>query len=160
MSTDKGESLPLPNDPPSSPEQKQSGWFVNFLNVVERLGNLLPHPITLFAMFCAAVVVISGIAGYFELTVIDPRPEGASGRSADGLIHVVSLMNAEGLRMIVSNLVYQLHRLYPARYRACCTVRCWYCRTFRFAFCSYAFIGYGYIKAPCDPYHSICGHCV
>lgn len=105
MSTDKGESLPLPNDPPSSPEQKQSGWFVNFLNVVERLGNLLPHPITLFAMFCAAVVVISGVAGYFELTVIDPRPEGASGRSADGLIHVVSLMNAEGLRMIVSNLV-------------------------------------------------------
>ncbi|MCL1056506.1 AbgT family transporter [Shewanella gelidimarina] len=105
MSTDKGESLPLPNDPPTSPEKQQSGWFVNFLNVVERLGNLLPHPITLFALFCAAVVVISGIAGYFELTVIDPRPEGSSGRSADGLIHVVSLMNAEGLRMIVSNLV-------------------------------------------------------
>ncbi|PKG55191.1 AbgT family transporter [Shewanella sp. GutDb-MelDb] len=105
MSTDKGESLPLPNDPPASPETQQSGWFVNFLNVVERLGNLLPHPITLFALFCAAVVVISGIAGYFELTVIDPRPEGSSGRSADGLIHVVSLMNAEGLRMIVSNLV-------------------------------------------------------
>lgn len=101
MSANKGKSLPLPKDA----EKQQSGWFINFLNIVERLGNLLPHPITLFALFCAAIVVISGIAGYFELTVIDPRPEGASGRSADGLIHVVSLMNAEGLRMIVSNLV-------------------------------------------------------
>ncbi|GAB1153642.1 MAG: AbgT family transporter [Shewanella algae] len=86
-------------------ETAKSGWFIRFLNLVERLGNLLPHPITLFALFCAAVILISGIAGYFEVTVVDPRPEGASGRSADGLIHVVSLMNAEGLRMIVSNLV-------------------------------------------------------
>ncbi|MBO2656367.1 AbgT family transporter [Shewanella algae] len=86
-------------------ETAKSGWFIRFLNVVERLGNLLPHPITLFALFCAAVILISGIAGYFEVTVVDPRPEGASGRSADGLIHVVSLINAEGLRMIVSNLV-------------------------------------------------------
>ncbi|WP_335912641.1 MULTISPECIES: AbgT family transporter [Shewanella] len=86
-------------------ETAKSGWFIRFLNVVERLGNLLPHPITLFALFCAAVILISGVAGYFEVTVVDPRPEGASGRSADGLIHVVSLMNAEGLRMIVSNLV-------------------------------------------------------
>ncbi|MGS0681695.1 AbgT family transporter [Shewanella sp. 125m-7] len=105
MSTNNGDSLPLSDDLPSAPNNKPNGWFVRFLNVVERLGNLLPHPITLFAMFCAAVVVISGIAGYFELTVIDPRPEGASGRSSDGLIHVVSLMNGEGLRMIVSNLV-------------------------------------------------------
>lgn len=83
----------------------RQGWFIKFLNIVERLGNLLPHPITLFAIFCVAIIVISGIAGYFDLSVIDPRPEGARGRSPDGLIHVVSLMNGEGLRMIVSNLV-------------------------------------------------------
>ncbi|WP_025821467.1 AbgT family transporter [Shewanella marina] len=89
--------------PPASPPP--SGWFVRFLNVVERLGNLLPHPITLFALFCVAVILISGVAGFFGVSVVDPRPEGASGRSADGLIHVVSLMTPEGLRMIVSNLV-------------------------------------------------------
>ncbi|GIU25684.1 AbgT family transporter [Shewanella schlegeliana] len=105
MSSNDGDSLPLSSQAPLEPSNKPNGLFVRFLNVVERLGNLLPHPITLFALFCAAVVVISGIAGYFELTVVDPRPEGASGRSSDGLIHVVSLMNAEGLRMIVSNLV-------------------------------------------------------
>ena len=103
MSSNNGDHLPQSGG--ASLDPQVSGWFVRFLNIVEKLGNLLPHPITLFAIFCAAVVVISGIAGYFELSVVDPRPEGASGRSDDGMIHVVSLMNAEGLRMIVSNLV-------------------------------------------------------
>ncbi|KIO37789.1 AbgT family transporter [Shewanella sp. cp20] len=103
MSSNKEEGL-VANQPPA-PSTTKNGLFVRFLNLVEHLGNLLPHPITLFALFCAAVIVISGIAGYFELTVNDPRPVGAAGRGEDGLIHVVSLMNAEGLRMIVSNLV-------------------------------------------------------
>ncbi|MGF1695060.1 AbgT family transporter [Vibrio kyushuensis] len=79
--------------------------FTRFLDAVEYLGNLLPHPITLFAIFCVAILVTSGIAGYFEVSVIDPRPEGASGRAADGMIHVVSLLNAEGLQRIVTSLV-------------------------------------------------------
>ncbi|MCV5263440.1 AbgT family transporter, partial [Escherichia coli] len=68
-------------------------------------GNLLPHPITLFAIFCLAILVMSGIAGYFEVSVVDPRPEGAKGRAADGMIQVVSLLNADGLELIVTNLV-------------------------------------------------------
>ncbi|OIQ26026.1 AbgT family transporter [uncultured Vibrio sp.] len=79
--------------------------FTRFLDAVEYLGNLLPHPITLFAIFCVAILVTSGIAGYFEVSVMDPRPEGASGRAADGMIHVVSLLNAEGLQRIVTSLV-------------------------------------------------------
>ncbi len=80
-------------------------YFTRFLDGVEYLGNLLPHPITLFAIFCVAILVTSGIAGYFEVSVMDPRPEGAPGRAADGMIHVVSLLNAEGLQLIVTNLV-------------------------------------------------------
>ena len=79
--------------------------ITRFLHAVEWLGNALPHPVTLFALFAAGVVVLSGILGYFEISVIDPRPEGAKGRADNGLIEVVSLMNAEGLRMIITNLV-------------------------------------------------------
>lgn len=79
--------------------------FTRFLDSVEYLGNLLPHPITLFAIFCIAILISSGIASYFGVSVVDPRPEGASGRSADGIIRVVSLLNAEGLQLIVTNLV-------------------------------------------------------
>ena len=72
---------------------------------VEWLGNLLPHPVSLFALFAFGVVVVSGVGGYFELQVDDPRPEGARGRSADGVIRCISLVNAEGFRRIVDNLV-------------------------------------------------------
>jgi aminobenzoyl-glutamate transport protein len=84
---------------------EKQGLFNRFLATVEWLGNLLPHPITLFACFCLAVIVISGIAGFFGLSVADPRPIGAAGREVDGIIEVVSLVNAEGLQRIVANLV-------------------------------------------------------
>jgi aminobenzoyl-glutamate transport protein len=79
--------------------------MTRFLKIVEALGNALPHPVTLFALFAAGVVVLSGILGYFDVAVADPRPEGAKGRADNGLIEVVSLMNADGLRLIVLNLV-------------------------------------------------------
>jgi len=85
--------------------QPNESRITRFLHVVEWLGNALPHPVTLFAIFAAGVVVLSGILGYFELSVVDPRPVGAKGRADNGMIEVVSLMNAEGLRMIVLNLV-------------------------------------------------------
>ncbi|WP_426817125.1 AbgT family transporter [Winslowiella sp. 2C04] len=79
--------------------------ITRFLNTVEWLGNLLPHPITLFAILCLFIIVASGIAAGFNLSVIDPRPEGVSGRAADGVIQVVNLFSAEGLQRIISNLV-------------------------------------------------------
>lgn len=83
----------------------QSGWFNRFLATVEYLGNLLPHPITLFAIFCVAIVIGSGIADWAGLSAIDPRPEGAKGRDPDGVIEVVSLLSAAGLEKIVTGLV-------------------------------------------------------
>ena len=83
----------------------QSNRMTQFLKVVERLGNALPHPVTLFALFALFVVLLSGVLGWLEVSVPDPRPVGAKGRADNGLIEVVSLMNAEGVRMIVLNLV-------------------------------------------------------
>jgi aminobenzoyl-glutamate transport protein len=93
------------NGPPRPPEDEQKGWFGKFLRFVEWLGNLLPHPVTLFALFAAGVVVVSGIAEFFNVNVADPRPEGAAGRSPDGRIYAISLLNAEGARRITENLV-------------------------------------------------------
>ena len=90
----------------TSPQRvAQSGLFARFLALVEWLGNLLPHPVTLFALICGGVLLLSGVAGYFEWQVLDPRPEGSDGRSADGVIRAVSLLNPEGLRRIGMELV-------------------------------------------------------
>ena len=43
-----------------TPEKKQ-GWLTRCLNGIERVGNALPHPVTLFAIMALAVVVISAI---------------------------------------------------------------------------------------------------
>ena len=97
---------PADDDPPEdTPGTEGQGAFARFLRFVEWLGNLLPHPVTLFALFALAIVVISGIAGAVGLAVEDPRPESASGRAEDGMIRAVSLVSGDGLRLIVENLV-------------------------------------------------------
>jgi aminobenzoyl-glutamate transport protein len=82
----------------SAADQQKRGAFTRFLDTVEWLGNLLPHPITLFALFALGVIVASGIASYFGVSAQDPRPGGE-------VIEVVSLLNAEGLQRIVTGLV-------------------------------------------------------
>ncbi len=87
----------------SNPQKKN--LFTRFLNFVEWMGNLLPHPVTLFAIFAFSVILLSGVADWLGWSAIDPRPEGTPGRSPNGIIAPVSLLNGEGLRMIISNLV-------------------------------------------------------
>jgi aminobenzoyl-glutamate transport protein len=91
----------------------KDSWFNRFLATVEFLGNLLPHPITLFACFCLFIIVFSGIADWFGLSAIDPRPIGSSGRDPDGVINVVSLLSAEGLQKIVTGLVTNFTNFAP-----------------------------------------------
>jgi aminobenzoyl-glutamate transport protein len=79
--------------------------FNRFLEMVEVGGNKLPHPVTLFALFGLMVIVLSGVASWFDLSVTDPRPEGARGRSADGMITVVNLFSGYGLRRLAEQLV-------------------------------------------------------
>jgi aminobenzoyl-glutamate transport protein len=98
-----GEATTKSPEPTGAPEP--SGWFNRFLKVVEWLGNLLPHPVTLFALFALGVILVSGVAELFDVSVEDPRPEGARGRAPDGRIFAISLMNAAGLRRIVENFV-------------------------------------------------------
>lgn len=91
---------------PAQPEGKtKKNFFTRFLDFVEWMGNLLPHPVTLFAIFAFGVILLSGLADYLGWTAVDPRPQGAAGRAPDGIIEPVSLLNGEGLRRIVSNLV-------------------------------------------------------
>ncbi len=81
------------------------GAFTRFLDGVEWLGNLLPHPVTLFAILALGIVLLSGLFGWMGLAVEDPRPAGARGVADDGMIRAVSLMNGDGLRRIFVNLV-------------------------------------------------------
>jgi len=70
------------------------------LATVEWLGNLLPHPVSLFALFALGVVVASGITEALGLQVGDPRP----GREGE-IFAVKSLLTGDGFRWIAQSLV-------------------------------------------------------
>ncbi len=86
-----------------SPAPKKNA-FTRFLDGVEFLGNLLPHPVTLFAILAIGIILLSGLFGWMGLAVEDPRPAGARGVADDGMIRAVSLFNADGFRRIWTSL--------------------------------------------------------
>ncbi|BFU60536.1 MULTISPECIES: AbgT family transporter [Rodentibacter] len=83
----------------SSTVSQKNSRIQHFLKGVEWLGNLLPHPIILFMLMCGILIILSAILHYFDVRVLDPRPN----HSAD--IIVKSLLSQEGLSYMVSSLV-------------------------------------------------------
>lgn len=97
----------------TSVQAKPLGWFERFLSGVEWFGNLLPHPVTLFACLSVFIFFLSGLLAYINVSVADPRPVDSAGRAADGVIRVVSLVNAEGLQRVVTGLVTNFTNFAP-----------------------------------------------
>jgi aminobenzoyl-glutamate transport protein len=92
-------------DTSQTPTPQRKNLFTRFLDGVEWLGNLLPHPITLFFILAVAMVFLSGIFGWLDLAVEDPRPAGSRGVADDGMIRAVSLLNEAGIQRILTGLV-------------------------------------------------------
>lgn len=105
--------MPETTSHPNQEPRPRKTLFTRFLDFVEWMGNLLPHPVTLFAIFTLLVVLMSGVAEWLNWSAVDPRPEGTPGRSPSGLIEPVSLMNAEGFRRIVTELVRNFTNFAP-----------------------------------------------
>jgi aminobenzoyl-glutamate transport protein len=81
----------------SAPTPGKSSFFHRFLNLVERVGNRLPNPSTLFALLCGLVIVLSWLFSRAGVQVVHP----ATGQA----VQVVNLLSLEGLQRIVTNLV-------------------------------------------------------
>lgn len=67
------------------------------LGYVERAGNLLPHPATIFAFFALAVVGASGIIARLGLEVTHP--------GTGEVIHAVNLLSLAGLHRMLTGMV-------------------------------------------------------
>ncbi len=68
-----------------------------FLGVVERIGNALPHPATLFAILAALIVFLSWLFSLFDLSVTHP----ATGET----VRPVNLLSVTGLHMILTGMI-------------------------------------------------------
>ena len=75
---------------------KRSG-VDRFLSFIEKVGNALPHPATLFALFAALVVLLSWV---FSLTGISAMHPGTG-----ETVTPVNLLSMEGLHLILTKMV-------------------------------------------------------
>ena len=55
-----------------TPQAQRRPILPRILGMIERVGNALPHPGTLFALMAVLVVVLSGIFARMDLVVIHP----------------------------------------------------------------------------------------
>ena len=80
-----------------STETKKKGLLDRILDAIERVGNKLPDPITLFLGLAIAVVLISALCSALGVSAINP---------ADGsTVEVFNLMSFEGIRYLWSNVI-------------------------------------------------------
>lgn len=83
--------------PDQRPPIPRKTFLYRSLDLIEFVGNKLPHPATLFFLFAGMVILFSAIFSAIEYTATHPTT-GAE-------IHPVSLFNGDGLRRIITTLV-------------------------------------------------------
>lgn len=68
-----------------------------FLSAIEKVGNALPHPATIFATLAGSIVFLSWLFSKLGMTAVHPK---------DGsIIEPVNLVSQEGLHWILDNVV-------------------------------------------------------
>ncbi len=75
----------------------KKGFINRLLNITERVGNALPHPATLFALFALIVLIFSGIAHWLNWSAVHPATKE--------LVEPVNLLSIEGLHRIMLEMV-------------------------------------------------------
>jgi aminobenzoyl-glutamate transport protein len=79
------------------PAVKRNSILSRFLSAIERIGNALPHPATLFAIFAFALILLSWLTSKLGLAAINPR---------DGMaVLPINLISRDGLHWILEHTV-------------------------------------------------------
>ncbi|MCB0283024.1 MAG: AbgT family transporter [Calditrichae bacterium] len=78
-------------------KETKKSYIDRFLTLVEKVGNALPHPATLFFLFALGVVLLSGIFSLFDIEVIHPGTKET--------IRPFNLLSVEGLHLILTQMV-------------------------------------------------------
>ncbi|MTI49606.1 AbgT family transporter [Sporosalibacterium faouarense] len=86
-------------------QKKRKNWGDSFLGVVETAGNRLPHPVTLFAIFAAGIVVLSFILSKLGVSATHPI--------TDETINVINLLSKDGIRKIFTKAVANFSNFAP-----------------------------------------------
>ena len=79
--------------------------FFRMLNAVEAAGNRLPHPITLFFIFCIAIVIISAVCEMLGISASGELVNSSTGELEMTTVTAVSLANTDGIVYMLTKAV-------------------------------------------------------
>lgn len=92
-----GESARKENQDMQTGPGKNKGLFTRMLDVVEKVGNKLPDPVTLFLIFAIIVLIASYFAAKAGLQAVNP--------ATNETVAAVSLLTPEGFQQIMTMMV-------------------------------------------------------
>ena len=81
----------------------KGGAYSRWLNTIEKIGNKLPHPIALFALFAGAVIVLSAVLSAAGVSATGELVSG--GELKETTVSVVSLLTKEGITYMLTHAV-------------------------------------------------------
>ncbi|MGO4737935.1 AbgT family transporter [Bosea sp. 2KB_26] len=76
-----------------------------FLDTVEKVGNMVPHPVVIFLILIAIVMVLSAVLSLFGAAVTFERINPDTHKVEMASTAIRSLLNVEGIRFIYSSLI-------------------------------------------------------
>ncbi len=85
--------------------KEKKSFLEKFLDFVERGGNKLPHPFTLFWILCLVIAIVSAIAAANGASVTYSALDRKTMEFKETTLNIKSLLNAEGIRYMFSSMV-------------------------------------------------------
>lgn len=79
--------------------------MARFLDGIERVGNMVPHPVVIFLILIAIVIVLSALLSLFGTTVSFERINADTGEIEIATTGINSLLSLDGIRFMYSSLV-------------------------------------------------------
>jgi aminobenzoyl-glutamate transport protein len=89
----------------SEAAQGEKSAMQKMLDAVERVGNMVPHPVVIFLILIAVVIVLSAVLSIFGTSVTIEAINPDTNKIEQSTTHIRSLLSIEGIRFLYSSLI-------------------------------------------------------
>lgn len=86
-------------------ENKENGLLNKILNGIEKVGNKLPDPVTIFIILCAFIFILSAVISNTDISVVHP--------STQETIKAINLLEKAQLQAFLGNIVANFQGFAP-----------------------------------------------
>lgn len=90
---------------PKQKNEQKTSFLNKILNVIEKIGNKLPQPITLFLILAIAIILISGLTSWLGVSATTTLVDARTGEAVEKTYNAVSLVNNGGFSYMLTNAV-------------------------------------------------------